>query len=297
MATRGNQSKYWCYTINNPQPGDNAGLSELSDYHVVGNEVGEDGTPHYQGFIIMKNRIRLTGMKKHLPRAHLEAMKGTPQQASDYCKKEDDYVEEGILPAITKGKRKDLDEFAADCVQKNDKELFEEWPGHFLRFNSHVEKVRNKVAPAPATLEERCGIWIWGPTHTGKSQMARGMGSFFDKNCNKWWDGYAGEDVVIIDDLDRTHDWMAQNLKRWADIYPFHGETKGGMIHIRPQKLVVTSNYSIEEVFKYGDIKPIVDRFKVIETKFDENFGKWEEISIQGSQSDLELLNSDNEAQ
>lgn len=40
-----------------------------------------------------------------------------------------------------------------------------------------------------------------------------------------------------------------QHIKVWADIYPFTCETKGGTMHIRPKKIVVTSNFSIEEVY------------------------------------------------
>lgn len=94
------QSKYWCFTINNPTEEDSAPLhSDIYEYLVVGNEVGEEGTPHLQGFIVMKKRTRLPSMKTILPRAHLEVMKGQPSEAAAYCKKDGDYIEEGTLPA------------------------------------------------------------------------------------------------------------------------------------------------------------------------------------------------------
>lgn len=95
----GTYSKYWCFTVNNPTADDGALLTEdLVEYLVMGRETGENGTSHIQGFVILNKRYRIAGLSKLLPRGHLEAMKGTPQQASDYCKKDGDFMEIGILP-------------------------------------------------------------------------------------------------------------------------------------------------------------------------------------------------------
>lgn len=43
------------------------------------------------------------------------------------------------------------------------------------------------------TLDVLTNEWIYGPTGTGKSRMARRENpEAFIKNPNKWWDGYAG---------------------------------------------------------------------------------------------------------
>jgi len=89
-------AKRWVYTINNYK--EEYPLEEESSYHVYGREVGENGTPHLQGFIIFKNRKRLTQLQKLLPGGHYEVARGKNQQASDYCKKSGDFVEIGTLP-------------------------------------------------------------------------------------------------------------------------------------------------------------------------------------------------------
>ena len=39
-------------------------------------------------------------------------------------------------------------------------------------------------------------------------------------NLNKWWDGYSGEDVVIIDDFGPNPGVPHELLKHWTDKYP-----------------------------------------------------------------------------
>ena len=91
------------------------------------------------------------------------------------------------------------------------------------------------------------------------------------KSCNKWWDGYRGHAVVLIEDFDRKHDVLCHHLKIWADRYPFPAEVKGSSIKIRPQKIVVTSNYHPEDIWMNPcDLEPILRRFKV--TKFSGTF-------------------------
>ena len=56
--------KRWCFTINNPTDDDmfweDAENQEQFDFLAVQYEVGEQGTPHYQGFVILKRKNRLT---------------------------------------------------------------------------------------------------------------------------------------------------------------------------------------------------------------------------------------------
>ena len=97
----------WVFTLNNYTEDDVSRLGRLGgdldrsgiSYLVYGREVGESGTPHLQGFVILSSRRHLAGVRSLISeRGHFEICRGTPQQASDYCKKGGDYVEFGNLP-------------------------------------------------------------------------------------------------------------------------------------------------------------------------------------------------------
>lgn len=96
---RGNTStraRGWCITVNNY---DAQVYNTLIDYckqnthqYIVGKEVGEQGTPHLQGYLYFKNAVSFNTIKSICPTAHVEKAKGKPQANFEYCSKEGDFV-------------------------------------------------------------------------------------------------------------------------------------------------------------------------------------------------------------
>lgn len=98
-------SRSWCFTINNPAPRHLTFFTECECTRVViGEETGESGTLHYQGFITWRRAYRLAQLKKLVPEAHWEVAKCA--DAANYCMKE-----KIILNKKTEhqGKRRDLE--------------------------------------------------------------------------------------------------------------------------------------------------------------------------------------------
>jgi len=96
------QNRAYVFVINNPGenvPSDNPMevLKPLEDkikYAVWQLEKGENGTPHYQGYVQWKGRgRRRQGMKTLFPRAWIDVANGSAVQNKVYCTKEECRIE------------------------------------------------------------------------------------------------------------------------------------------------------------------------------------------------------------
>lgn len=278
------RSRNYCYTLNNYVQDDVERLLHAYDdqkdvkYHVVGNETGDSGTPHIQGFIQFNDSKTFSAAKGWFTRVlshtrtHLEPMRGTPFQATEYCKKEGDWQEFGIAPvAVASPVRKmpASERYARNMKLVNEhkyNELSELDPVWFMQNCSKFNLVNQLLRSVPAPLTKPVGFWISGAAGVGKSTFARRLVAkhgwdIYDKMHNKWWDGYRDQPAVIWDEFGRNHaDIFTDLLKRWTDEHTVRVEFKGGSMVIRPKCFIITSNYSLEEVF--GGLSP-VDRAAV----------------------------------
>lgn len=164
--------KKWIIVVNNWTQEEYEDLttsaSTLWKYLIVAKEVGEEGTPHLQCFGILNNKRRLAQVKQlpGLSRAHLEMARGTPKEASDYCKKtgETNYEEFGELPK-SQGKRNEFERFREWLMEQEtrptDGELFCEFPSLYGRYRQNLEHIMDIIIPRPRLVPTGAELRDW----------------------------------------------------------------------------------------------------------------------------------------
>jgi len=258
------QSRRWCWTLNN-YGDDIADVLEQIDatYMVFGRECGESGTKHLQGYFVLPRKKQLGGVKKLIPGAHFEIARGTHKEASDYCKKDGDFLERGTYEESQKVVWSEI----RDLIKKGDMDTIadkypREWCMYGDKWAKRVEWVHEKNIDPD-------NLWIYGPSGCGKTRwVLETYPDVYHFQYKKgWWDSYRGQEVVLIDDFDPYFKpAMIHDFKRWWDRYEFPVSIKGCADKmIRPKRFIVTSNHSIEECFgRYEkDYPAIARRFSV----------------------------------
>jgi hypothetical protein len=251
----------WVFTINFSDSvfGDNATkirdeeierlktvLGSTARYAILGKETGDQSKNlHLQCYASMLQMYRLKGIKKLVgERAHCEPAKGNEEQNYNYCSKQGDFIEIG--QRSEQGRRNDLLEIAKLIKAGTSlKDVAEIAPATYIRNYRGIAHYQS-LQCEPYTHDSVRGIWLHGPPGVGKTHHARlfaaSKGDVYVKSQNKWFDGYAGEPVILLDDLDCSG--LGHLLKIWADKWSCNGEVKGGTVRLRHRYFIVTSNYT-----------------------------------------------------
>lgn len=265
----------FCFTINNYEQSDIDAIDNLiATYCCYGKELAPTtGTPHLQGFVYFPNARGLAGVIADFPRgAHLEISRGTGPQNRDYCSKGGDFTERGVCPLDSSQKgeleRAKWDDLIRLAELGDFEQIRTSYPQEYFLRLRNLEHIHRKRRLDLDTLERPEHQWFVGPTGCGKSSRARAEnpGAYIKEPESRWWDNYAGEDSVIIDDVDKFHVSLGGHMKRWLDRYAFQAEMKGSMMKIRPKKIIVTSQYHPSEIWSdEKTVDAIMRRIEVVE--------------------------------
>lgn len=259
-----NRTRRCCFTLNNWTEDEYNHLSTVKcKYIIYGKEVGTNGTPHLQGYVEFENGRTLKGIKRVLGnRMHVEPARGTPVQASDYCKKEGDFVEKGVLSA--QGTRTDLSTIVTTLKNHGLKTVIDETPEMFLKFAGNLQKLAThyqKHRTAPPRV-----YWLWGAAGVGKTRIAvSNSRDYYIWNGSKFWNGYEQQSRVIIDDFtyDRTQDpgsYHYRYLLRLLDHYELNVEIKGGHIKFNSDLIFITCEFPPEHFWQHNEYDQIYRR-------------------------------------
>lgn len=259
-----------CFTFNNYTIADVEYLSQLPlQYLCFGREVGESGTPHLQGFAYGENARSLRAWYQHLtyeperpPYVRFKGKHSTFAQAIEYCKKDGEFTERGT-PPVDPGQKGEKEKVRWDDIRAAAKEgRWDDIPSDVLIRNYHALRgIHKDFADEAEDADDVTGVWIHGPAGAGKSRLARERWpGAYKKKLTKWWDGYKGQEYVIVEDMDPFHRELGQDFKMWCDRYAFPAEIKNGQINIRPKKVIITSQYTIEQVWPDEETRDAVRR-------------------------------------
>lgn len=249
------------FTINNYTDEDVERVKTMDAKAVkAGCEVGEQGTPHIQGAVVWNNARSYKGAQKELcgkgGKCFTKKMEGTWDD-QDYCLKDgeiirnDEYVEE-------QGKRNDIVEMR-DAIKRGatDAELCDEHPEATAKFQRFIGFARAAYEPIPEALprgSKQMGIWIWStePNMMKTTWVDTHYPARYEKASDRWWDGYANEEVVLIDEPSPLwYNAFWNNMKIWCQEKPFRGQrgVGEGKKLIRFKRLFVCANQSPEQYF------------------------------------------------
>ncbi len=183
------RSRRWCFTINNPTDIDDPQQWPYR-YVVWQKEVGENRTPHFQGYVVWHRARTLSACKGNNPRAHWEIMRGSLKENDAYCRKEEGRIDgpwiRGQRP--NPGKRNDLSD-VCDMIMNNDSmvTVAKSYPTVYAKFYNGLRSLQTTVRDKERS---RPNIFVFhGPSGVGKRAWC--MKCFLKRTGNprnKWWE-------------------------------------------------------------------------------------------------------------
>lgn len=215
---------------------------------------------HWQFVFALNKPQRLSYVSKLLPHAHLEPTRSAA--ANEYVFKDETCVdidtrfEFGDLPFKRNSK---VDWQKQYSLAK--KGLLDDMdPSVLIKHYGNVRRIQVDNIPLKHRGIQTVNVFIGG-SGLGKSRRAwheaealqrQGLSIYEKMPDTKWWDGYSGEQVIVLDEF--TGKVSIGHLLRWFDRYPCKVEYKGGCTYLATTHWFITTNLPLDRWF--SDITP-----------------------------------------
>ncbi len=257
---RSPRSRNWCFTDYEQLEYDDIIEDETIDrrYIIAGLETCKDGvTKHIQGFIQFGKQISMTTCKKRLrsETIHVESMRGTCEEASDYCKKEGTFICTGNFIAM--GHRSELDDIRVGIIEgKTELQVAD------MDFHLYCRNYRAFARYKFLYQQKESLIWrgnfpvivLCGPPRCGKTRLARKYGHYILGGYQmSWWDGYDGQLCIILDDF--ASDVAIQHMLRVLDGNQLRLECKGHHAWALWRAVVITTNLFYDDLYSQAPLE------------------------------------------
>lgn len=266
-------AKRWCFTLNNYTETELEYFRSIvptysiCKFGIIGKEIGENGTPHLQGYIEFKQKKRPKSVFGN-DRIHWEKAKGNRQQNIEYCSKENNVI-------LYHPKKKEIKTI-------EEKNLYD-WEKRLINYINEFSPDNPK--------QEREIVWIWSKDgRKGKTTMAKYLCVNYKfiilggkaADCRngvieyaKAHNGETPERILINIPRSFSEDYVSyeafENLK---DMLFYSGKYEGGMVIGNCPILIIFSNFSPDKD------KISRDRWKII--NIDYRCDVEEEVSSSG---------------
>ncbi|UYD39129.1 MAG: replication associated protein [Wigfec virus K19_593] len=215
---------------------------------------------HWQAFLYSKEKMTEGGLAKHLKTdssygldTKVEFMDGSFESNAKYCSKmhEGKLIEHGRKPS--QGERMDLDRIKKTIINgKSVDDITMEDPYLHHKYGRTMEKIEDIVMRKRKRTEMTKGIWFWGSTGRGKSHRTftphMDEDFYLYKNDKGWWDGYNGQDLVIINEF-RGSIPFAEMLEL-CDKWPYKVSRRGREpMPFTSKKIIVNSSMHPKDIY------------------------------------------------
>lgn len=215
----------------------------------------DTGREHLQGRMTFRAAHRLSYMKKLHPTAHWEITRASSDWTYFHKRGEPPVWE---TDTRAPGARTDLTELKALVDEgKSEMECYEAHFGSMVRYGRGIERYRALVEARKR--RPRCEVHVLiGAAGAGKSTQVeeRWPEAYWLTPCEDgkiWWDGYDGQDTVVLDDFDSR--WFPYKyllkLLNWTG--KFRVNTKGGSKWLCAKTFVFTSTIHPHRWYIEGD--------------------------------------------
>lgn len=267
----------WVFTLNNPE-----GALDTSGWAAAGvaacvwslERAPTTGTLHYQGYMQFNRPVSLAALKRVVcnDSIHGEPAEGTHEECVRYCTKPESHVDgpwwfpdEATVRGRSQGSRTDLSSLAA-AVQEGQSlaAVADLDPATYIRNYRGLAAFQALKFP-PVDRERMKVICIHGPPGIGKSHWAyRTLNQalytpIITETGSIWFDGYCGEEVVLLDDY--TGQLPYSIFNRILDPYPYRAPVKGGSVSAQWRYVIVLTNVDPKDWYppRFGQNRDFVD--------------------------------------
>lgn len=206
---------------------------------------------HWQAYIELYNSQRFSWIKKTFndKTVHIEKREGTREEARDYCKKENQFVEHGKW-IKGQGHRTDLEEIGLSLTsgEATINDIMENSPATYCQYRNGLKDLAALgTKKKTKNFRELEVVLITGPTGCGKTREAMVESEYRIQGTQlAWWQDYSQEKIICIDEY--NNDVGITEMLNILDGYQLRLNVKGSHTYANWNKVYITTNLKPNQI-------------------------------------------------